>query len=184
MKTMYLKKIKYAELAVIVLLAGALAGVVLHNFYDDQERDRDAVRIADISTIRAALAQYKADHDSYPPCLYKTQNCTSLEGSSAMNRVPTDPLTGLGYGYAALGSGESCVSYHLGISLERTASQALLTGSDAPPEAASALCTGSAPDFSGLSYAPGGHPCDEAVGVAQPTDDPHGETCYDVKPRR
>lgn len=183
MKNISLQKFKYLEVVFIVVLASALAFVFIQNTHESVAKDRDALRISDINKIRFALGQYKTDHGMYPPCLYQKDSCQSLEGSTAMPVVPKDPLTGLGYTYSGLGSGASCTSFHVGASLERTGSQALLTGSDAPPQASTTFCTGSAPDFSGLSYSPGGQPCNALVGRAQPTPEENGETCYDLKPR-
>jgi hypothetical protein len=180
----YLSKLRGVELIIIILLAIVLAYVLITDHRDALAKDRDAVRVSNINQIHYALYQYYDQMGTYPPCLYKTKGCKSLEGSVAMTEVPKDPSTDLPYAYTALGHGNYCNNYHVGTSLERKASQALLAGSDAAPEPASSLCTGSSPDFSGLSYAPGGHPCDTSVGTAQPTDDPNGETCYDLKPHR
>jgi hypothetical protein len=170
-----------ALLLIIAALCLCLLYIIVRDRNDSFARDRDAIRLSDIGQIRNALDDYYADYHTYPPCLYASATCRSLEGSSAMIAVPKDPLTNIDYSYAAIGKGSVCTAYHLGTSLERTISQALLTGSDVPPHPDADLCKGSAKDFSGLSYAPGGQPCDTLPGIAQPTDSPHGESCYDKK---
>jgi len=157
----------------------------INTFYQTKEKARDALRLSDTDQIQAALLQYYTTHNNtYPPCLYKTNGCPSLEGTKEMTIVPKDPESGLGYSYVTFGKGSVCTGYHLGISLERKASQALLTGSDAPPEPSSKLCSGSAPDFSGLSFVKGGQPCNLIAGTPQPTDAANGETCYDIARHR
>ncbi|HEX2614409.1 MAG TPA: hypothetical protein VHL10_02880, partial [Nitrososphaera sp.] len=171
------------EILVFVLLVGIIA----YQQYDDAARtamrERDVVRISDLNQVRTALEEYKDEQGAFPPCLYKKEGCTSLEGSAWMPVVPRDPLTNKAFSYAAFGPGATCNAFHVGTSLERTASQALLVGADAPPQPDSALCRGSASDFAGLSYAKGGEPCDLSVGTAQPTDSSDGETCFDLKNR-
>ncbi len=165
-------------LVVVLVLLGA--GLLASNTQSSAERERDAERIADIRGVRSALEQYYLTYGRYPHCLYAKAGCESLEGTNLLPTAPRDPLTNLDYNYSASGSASTCRAYHLGGSLERTASQALLTGADAPPKAQSALCAGSEPDFSGLSYAKGGQPCDASAGIAQPTSVKNGETCYDL----
>lgn len=97
-----------------------------------------------------------------------------------MNKVPKDPLTKLDYSYAAIGTSTLCTSVHIGTSLGDKTNRALLSGADAPAKGASFLCTGSLPDFSGLSYAVAGQPCNATAGTPQPTNAANGETCYDV----
>ena len=178
---------KYFRIVEILIFAG-LVGAICYMQYDSiertQARERDIVRISSLNDIRAALEEYQDQNGYYPPCLYKKAGCVSLEGSEPMATVPTDPLTDGPYTFAAFGSGSACTCYHIGTSLERTASQALLVGSDAPPQPASALCTGSDADFSGLSYAPAGKLCNATAGTAQPTDSSDGETCFDLKNRK
>ncbi len=179
-----IKNFKWAEIAIIAALAVGLGYVILFTIKDNTAKDRDAIRISAVNQIRVALGQYYDTNGRYPACLYAKKNCPSLEGSLAMAVVPRDPLTNANYAYASIGTGTDCRTFHLGVSLERSGSQALLTGSDAPPEPASALCTGSDADFSGLSFAPGGEPCDAIAGIAEPSNLPKAETCYDLKPRK
>ena len=96
-----------------------------------------------------------------------------------MNKVPKDPVSGLDYSYAAIGSGVNCNSFHLGTSLAEKTNRALLSDADSTPKA---VCTGSYADFSGLSYTAAGQLCDTTVGTAQPTALANGGSCYDVVP--
>lgn len=168
----------------LLLLLLGVSGVLLYEIRNNQSqveaRDRDTIRLTDIGQIKFALDQFYDKYGRYPACLYSKENCVSLEGSSSMVKVPTDPLTGMKYVYSASKKGPVCGEYHLGASLERTMSQALLTGDDAPPQPDKNLCNGSDPDFSGLSYAKGGEPCMNIPGIAQPTYALKAETCFDV----
>ncbi|HEY6020061.1 MAG TPA: hypothetical protein VIY48_09210 [Candidatus Paceibacterota bacterium] len=180
-----LRQLVVIEMILIIVL-GAWLGMLYYNSgVDEVRKDRDALRLAEISTIETAMTQYALKHNSYPSCLYATAGCPSLEGSAEMTVVPKDPLTELPYSYSAFysgtGSNSVCTGYHLGSSLERKGSQSLLAGNDAPPKADKLLCAGSPKDFSGLSYAPGGQPCTLQAGIAQPTDADTGETCYDIE---
>jgi hypothetical protein len=171
----------------LLLLLLGVSGILLYEIRNNQSqveaRDRDTIRLTDIGQIKFALDQYFHKYGRYPACLYSKEKCVSLEGSSAMVKVPTDPLTGMKYAYSASKKGSVCGEYHLGASLERTASQALLTGDDAPPQQDKNLCSGSDSDFSGLSYAKGGEPCMKVAGIAQPTYSLNAETCFDVTSR-
>lgn len=165
------------ELLVVIAIIGVLSAVVLASLSSSRTKSRDASRVAELRQIQYALDLYFSANGQYPTCLYTGGSCTTtLQGSTAMKSVPTDPLTGLGFSYAALGSGTSCSGYHLGVSLEDTSNIALRFGADAP---ASGVCTGSPTDFSGLSAAAGGQQCSATAGTAQPGGT---ETCYDVKP--
>ena len=170
----------FALTILVILLSGVLGNQYLAAHQDSKEKARDAVRISDVDQIHQALTDYYNEKGIYPACLYKSVCKDAREGSTVMPTVAKDPLTGLGYSYASYGKGVKCTGFHVGTSLERSASHALLTGSDAPPQASSALCAGSSPDFSGLSYAQGGQPCNLVAGTPQPTDAADGETCYDI----
>lgn len=171
-------------MVLLVLLAGVQAGGYLLTYRDNALKSDDSVRISDIAQIRQALSDYYDQKGMYPACLYKADCKSALENSTVMPTVAVDPRTGIHYGYAAFGRGPACSGFHLGISLDRTASQALLTGSDAAPRSAGDLCAGSLPDFSGLSFTKGGQQCDLSVGTPQPTNSADGETCYDLARQR
>lgn len=171
-------------LLLVLVVSGALLFVIRNEQMQSDARDRDTIRITDIGQIKFVLDQYYDRYGRYPSCLYSKDDCVSLEGSFAMAKVPTDPLTGMKYAYSASKKGSQCAVYHLGTSLERTASQALLTGDDVPPRPNDNLCNGSDPDFSGLSYAKGGEPCGNIPGIAQPTYTAKAETCFDITSKK
>lgn len=175
----YKKGFTLIELLVVVAIIGILASVVLTALNGGRIKARDSARISAIRQIRYALElYYYANNNQYPQCLYPVAPCsTTLNGTIFMKTVPKDPLTGLGYTYAARGSGANCTSYHLGTSLEEKTNKILLSGADAT---AQSVCANSNSGFSGLSYATGGQPCNNNSGTAQPTTAINGETCYDV----
>src|SRR3569832_230167 len=171
------------ELLVVIAIIGIMAGIVLAALGNGKANSKDAKRVSELRQIRNALETYYTVNGKYPACLYQGGTCTSgisLQGSPQMPNVPKDP-SGTGYSYAALGSGANCSGYHLGASLENKGYAPLLTDSDTT--ASASLCTNSAADFNGLTYNAGGSACGTAVdGVAQPTNNAMGETCYDVIP--
>lgn len=177
-----LRRLLFLSAVLIVVLFALAASNYYADYRDDQAKDRDSLRLAQMNQMVDSLRSYALQHGSYPHCLYKKDGCVALEDDPAFPSVPKDPYTGLPFNYTSFaGQGGICNGYHLGMSLERTASQALLTGSDAPPKDASLLCAGSEADFSGLSSSVGGHPCGTDVGTAQPTNAHDGETCYDIQ---
>lgn len=167
------------ELLVVIAIIGILSAVVLSSLNTARVKARDANRVSELRQIEYALNLYFSVNGQYPACLYPGGACTTtLQGSVFMKSVPKDPLSGLGFSYAAIGSGASCSGYHLGVSLEDKKHPALQSGADAPT---SGICTGSLADFSGLSFTAGGQLCDATAGTPQPTILANGETCFDVK---
>ncbi len=166
------------ELLVVIAVIGVLSAVVIAGVTVSRVRARDSQRVSDIRQIQYALELYYDANGKYPTCLFSGGSCvTVLDGSVFMKSVPKDPLSGLAYSYAALGSGANCTNYHLGTSMEDKTNRALQLGRDATPKT---KCTGSANDFSGLSYRPAGQACNTTAGTAQPTTAANGETCYDT----
>ncbi len=127
------------ELLVVIAIIGILSSVVLASLNSAREKSRDARRISDIKQIQLALELYFDSNAAYPT------TTTSLAPSYIATN-PTDPTTGSAYSYAALGSGSTCSSYHLGATLENASHSALSSDIDA---AAGTACTGSASDFAG-----------------------------------
>jgi len=176
----YNKGFTLIELLVVIAIIGILSSVVLASLNSARVKARDSGRISQLRQIRYALELYYDKNGNYPTCLKAGGSCTTvLEGSGFMSSIPSDPLSGLSYSYAARGSGTNCNSYHLGASLEDKNNKALLSGADAT---ILPVCTGSYPGFSGLSYAAGGQQCNTVVGTPQPTALATGETCYDLVP--
>ncbi len=166
------------ELLVVIAIIGILSSVVLSSLNSARVKGLDASRVSQLRQIEYALNLYYDANGQYPTCLAPGGSCTTvLQGSVFMKTVPKEPLTGIDYTYAAIGSGTNCTNYHLGVSLSSKTHPALLTGTDATVKA---VCTGSNQDFSGLSYTAAGVACNTIAGTPQPTGVATGETCFDL----
>ena len=146
------------ELLVVIAIIGILAAVISTSLFSARVKGRDAKRVADVANLSLALKTYYADNLKYPTTL------TSLV-PNYLPKLPTDPSNFANYDYAALGSGTTCSSFHLGASLE--GSTTVLQQAISAP--AGTICTGSAPDFTALTTAK----CNAAD---------YGSFCYDIKP--
>ncbi|QQG38223.1 MAG: type II secretion system protein [Candidatus Kaiserbacteria bacterium] len=156
------------ELLVVIAIIGILSSVVLASLNSARKKGRDARRIADIKQLQLALELY---YDAHPSTGYPTtaQYGSALVSEGFIASIPTDPQGNVAYSYAALGSGTSCTSYHLGASLEVTNNSAF--NADADGADSSGLCTGGGDDFAGTDTAK----CNSVT-------DTWGVGCYDVKP--
>lgn len=150
------------ELLAVIAIIGILATVVITSLSSARQKGRDARRIADIKNIELSLKLYYADNLKYPTA---GQMPTVLV-PNYLPKLPTDPTTNNNYFYAALGSGTSCTSFHLGATMEASTA-ALSQDVDA---ANTTTCSGGGTEFHG--NAPG------CVGTSASSPD----TCYDVKP--
>jgi len=130
------------ELLVVIAIIGILSSVVLASLNTARVKARDARRISDIRQIQLALEVYYSDNNNYPTGL----TVANLVTPGYLPVLPTDPVTGAGYSYAALGSGATCSSYHLGATLEETTSSSLSNDVDA---VVGTVCTGGGTDFAG-----------------------------------
>lgn len=143
-------------LAILVLLASVIfasVNILLVKL-------RDAQRVADIKQLQVALSGYASVSNSqYPTTLSRLV-------PDFLTTLPTDPVTKASYKYAALGTGVSCFSYHLGATLEDKSNGNLNADSDA---SVSSRCTGSSVDFVGGNVTS----CGGSAGTDQ---------CFDVKP--
>lgn len=128
------------ELLVVIAIIGILSSVVLASLNTARQKSRDAKRIADVKQLQLALELYFDANRAYPATL-------SLLAPTYIPSIPADPLTTPAYQYAALLSGTTCTSYHLGATIEATGHTVLTTDSDAA--ASASICTGSAADFAG-----------------------------------
>lgn len=127
------------ELLVVIAIIVILTSIVTANLGSARQKARDTKRVSDIKQLQLTLALYAdANNNRYPATL-------SPLAPIYIQAIPVPPNGGA-YSYAALGSGASCASYHLGVSLEVSSSPVLLDDSDAT---AGAICTGSAADFAG-----------------------------------
>lgn len=127
------------ELLVVIAIIGILSSVVLASLNSARQKSRDARRISDIKQIQLALELYFDSNAAYPT---KTADLVTTYIASD----PIDPSTGVIYSYAALGSGATCSSYHLGATLENTTHSALASDIDA---SAGTICTGGGTAFAG-----------------------------------
>ncbi|MDP3727388.1 MAG: type II secretion system protein [bacterium] len=146
------------ELLVVVAAITLVASAIVVSLSTTRTRSQDTRRVEDLHQLRTALELYYNTNLRYPAAL------TDL-APAYIPTVPRDPKGG-SYAYAALGSGDTCGSYHLGATLDSGGSSALGTDSDQP---AASTCTGSAADFSGKDVV--------ACGGAGGTD-----RCYDIVP--
>lgn len=151
------------ELLVVIAIIGILASVVLASLSSARRKSRDARRIADIKQIQLALELY---FDANPTTGYPLTIAALTPTYLPVTPAPPAGTGATAYGYAALGTGTSCTSYHLGVSLEDTTNAALASDVDA---AVGTICTGGGTDFSGLDTA--------ACGVGATAG-----ACYDMKP--
>lgn len=131
------------ELLVVIAIIGILSSVVLASLNSARKKGRDARRVADIKQIQLALELYYDANSNYPTAL-----SGGLVSGGFISAVPTDPLTLAAYPYAALGSGTTCSSYHLGATIETVGHSALSADIDA---AAGTICTDSGADFDGTA---------------------------------
>lgn len=127
------------ELLVVIAIIGILSSVVLASLNSARQKSRDARRISDIKQIQLALELYFDSNANYP-------TSTSALVPTYIAANPTDPTSGSVYSYAALGSGSTCSSYHLGATLENGSHTALNADIDA---AAGTVCTNGGTAFDG-----------------------------------
>ncbi len=130
------------ELLVVIAIIGILSSVVLASLNSARSKSRDARRIADLKQLQLALELYYDANRNYPTAV----STANLVTPGYISTIPKDPTTDSDYSYAALGSGSTCSSYHLGATLENTTHTSLSTDPDA---SAGTACTGSAADFAG-----------------------------------
>lgn len=126
------------ELLVVVAAIALVASAIVVSLSTTRTRSQDTRRVEDLQQLRTALELYYNTNLRYPTALADL-------APAYIPTVPRDPKGG-SYAYAALGSGDTCGSYHLGATLDSGASSALQGDSD---QDAVSTCTGSATDFSG-----------------------------------
>ncbi len=139
---MYYKKqegFTLIELLVVIAIIGILSSVVLASLNSARQKSRDARRISDVKQIQLALELYFDSNANYP-----TSTAALTPTYIATN--PIDPQSKAIYSYAALGSGSTCSSYHLGATLEGTTHTALDSDIDA---STGTVCTNGGTDFAG-----------------------------------
>ena len=165
------------ELLVVIAIIGILSSVVLASLNDARQKSRDTKRIADVKQLQLALELFFDANSSYPTAAqFAATDGTGLVPNH-IPALPTDPISGNNYTYAALGSGTNCTSYHLGADLEDSGHSVLSSDIDA---AAGTVCTGGGTDFSGAGLTPGAN--GDTAGTNCAGTASSGRTCYDLKP--
>lgn len=127
------------ELLVVIAIIGILSSVVLASLNSARQKSRDARRLSDVKQLQLSLELYYDANNNYPTTLAPL-------APTYIAAIPVDPSTAAAYQYAALGSGSTCSSYHLGATLENSGHTALSSDVDAT---AGTVCTGSTADFDG-----------------------------------
>lgn len=106
------------ELLVVMAILGILATLGLGSFRSAQMKGRDAVRKHDLEQIEKALEMYNNDKGVYPDTLPSGEWRDPDEYSTLyIKEIPTDPKSGLPYGYESGGGGSW---YKLCATLENT----------------------------------------------------------------
>lgn len=138
------------ELLVVIAIIGILSSVVLASLNTAREKSRDAKRISDVKQLQLALEFFFDSNGGYPAALTKA----NLVDEGYIAVIPTDPVGGGDYLYAALNAG--CTSYHIGTTLEDDGHSVLNSDVDALVGTTGTLCpvpgggtAGSAADFAG-----------------------------------
>lgn len=157
MKTPYKRGFTLIELLVVIAIIGILSSVVLASLNSARQKGRDARRVSDIKQIQLALELYYDAHSNYPTALSVANLVTAP--NNYISVIPADPSATVActtgaeascYKFAALGSGATCSSYHIGATLENTSNTVLNADSDA---AAGTACTGVINNTSNLDFA-------------------------------
>jgi prepilin-type N-terminal cleavage/methylation domain-containing protein len=191
MKMQSKKGFTLLELLVVIGIIGLLASMVLASLDGTKKRGRDARRISDIKQIQLALELYYDTNNVFPSNNTSTTfDPTLLTGPGFIPVVPTDPLTNTAYRYtayaAAGGNSGTCISYHLGATLESANHTELArdvdistANSTKPPTSTYVICSAGSPpstEYDGLAT---GANCGGTMGTASPGGT---EMCYDVRP--
>ena len=170
------------ELLVVIAIIGILSSVVLASLGTARMKARDATRISDIKNLQLALELffdgsqgYPANTDGANAHLFPASAATNVTGKLAPTYIPQIPAnptgSALGYVYKCTANsttlvevttaGNTCGSFMLAASLERTDNIALNNDNDN-------TITG------GTSIVGAGNPtCTSAAGVDQ---------CYSIRP--
>jgi general secretion pathway protein G len=85
------KKIKgftLAELLIVMVLIGILAGLAIPQFKNAARKAKEAVLKEDLYQMRKLIDQYYTDKGKYPPSL------EALVEEGYLRKIPVDPFTG------------------------------------------------------------------------------------------
>ena len=144
------------ELLVVIAIIGILSSVVLASLNTARKKGRDARRVADLKQLQLALELYYDANNNYPTALSTANLVTPgyisviASDPSATGAVCTTGAEASCYKYAALGSGSTCSSYHLGATLENTTNTVFTADADA---SAGTACTGVVNNTSNADFA-------------------------------
>jgi len=175
------------EVLVVIAIIGILASIVLASLDTSRKKGRDARRLSDIKQIQLALEVYYDQNNSFPPNIASAANscgagitCASLLTTPGyISVVPQDPSNQHDYDYvpyASTAAPSTCISYHLGTSLEVN-NTALQNDKDtsAPPSGMQICSATYAPASGDFNGSDSGKCLNGANGDA-------GSLCYDVTP--
>ena len=87
------------EMAVVLLIIGILAGIVLRNIAGPTPIARDTRRVGDLRNTAAYLATYLVKFGQFPTSSNWVALETALRNAGITDRLPRDPSTGAGYSY-------------------------------------------------------------------------------------
>lgn len=139
------------ELLVVIAIIGILSSVVLASLSTARQKSRDAKRISDVGQIQLALELFFDANQSYPRTAHVASSLTQEGGVIALTtagflpQTPVPPAGGSAkYYYRGRVSatnppaaadecnavGETCTSYIVAVTLERTDNTVLTTDAD------------------------------------------------------
>jgi prepilin-type N-terminal cleavage/methylation domain-containing protein len=87
------------EMAVVLLIIGILAGIVLRNIAGQTPIARDTRRVGDLRNTATYLATYLSKFGQFPTSSTWGALETALRNAGITDRLPRDPSTGQGYSY-------------------------------------------------------------------------------------
>ncbi|MEI8124044.1 MAG: type II secretion system protein [bacterium] len=120
------------ELLVVIAIIGFLTTITLVAMNGPRAKSRDTAKIRTLQEIRSALQIYHSNFGYYPGSSDLSSSIASTTGTKFISSVSSNII------YKGLDSsntecvtaGTSCVSYHIGIVLERNDNKVLLGDKD------------------------------------------------------
>jgi prepilin-type N-terminal cleavage/methylation domain-containing protein len=108
------KAFTLVELAIVLLVIGILAGIVLRNMGGFTVQARDARRVADLRNTAIYLQAYFSRFGTYPTTASWTELERTLADKKIVNNLPKDPGRGSYYYYPCKKNADD-VSYNVAI---------------------------------------------------------------------